>query len=95
MVSVDPGLSDEPRELAMAARRHLRRKFLSARVAIRHDPYFRRSFETYMARPGKEYKMGVIAVANKMLTLLSVMVRDGLCWTETRAYQSVHPTPTP
>jgi len=28
------GLSDEPRELAMAARAHLRRKFLSAKVAI-------------------------------------------------------------
>ena len=29
-----PDLTDEPRQLAMAARRHLRRKFLSARVAI-------------------------------------------------------------
>lgn len=48
-----------------------------------------------MARPGKEYKMGVIAVANKMLTLLSVMVRDGLMWTETRACQSVHPASHP
>src|SRR6202023_300094 len=27
-------LSDEPRDLAMAAREHLRRKFLSARVAV-------------------------------------------------------------
>jgi len=34
MAGVDSGLSDEPRELAMAARRHLREKFLSARVAI-------------------------------------------------------------
>jgi len=30
----DAGLTDEPRQLAMAARRHLRQKFLSARVAI-------------------------------------------------------------
>ena len=34
MPGVDSGLSDEPRELAMAARRHLREKFLSAKVAI-------------------------------------------------------------
>jgi L-lactate dehydrogenase complex protein LldF len=34
MPGVDPDLSDEPRRLAMAARAHLRRKFLDARVAI-------------------------------------------------------------
>ncbi len=34
MPDVDPELSDEPRVLAEAARRHLRRKFLSAQVAI-------------------------------------------------------------
>jgi L-lactate dehydrogenase complex protein LldF len=31
---VDPALTDEPRALAMAARRHLRRRFLAARVAV-------------------------------------------------------------
>lgn len=62
--------------------------FLAARVAVRHAPYFRDYFQEYMARPGKEYKMGIIAVANRMLTLLSIMVRDGLMWTETRAYQT-------
>jgi L-lactate dehydrogenase complex protein LldF len=34
MGDVDPGLTDEPAALAEAARRHLRRKFLSATVAI-------------------------------------------------------------
>src|ERR687883_415635 len=34
MPDVDPGLTDEPRQLAMAARRHLRERFLRARVAI-------------------------------------------------------------
>jgi L-lactate dehydrogenase complex protein LldF len=34
MGDVDPGLSDEPAALAEAARRHLRRKFLSASVGI-------------------------------------------------------------
>ncbi|PVZ07670.1 L-lactate dehydrogenase complex protein LldF [Actinomycetospora cinnamomea] len=34
MPGVDPDLTDDPRRLAMAARAHLRRKFLSARVAI-------------------------------------------------------------
>jgi L-lactate dehydrogenase complex protein LldF len=34
MSDVDPSLTDEPRLLAMAARAHLRRKFLSARVAV-------------------------------------------------------------
>jgi L-lactate dehydrogenase complex protein LldF len=34
MPGVDPDLSDDPRALAEAARRHLRRKFLSAEVAI-------------------------------------------------------------
>jgi L-lactate dehydrogenase complex protein LldF len=34
MPEVDADLTDEPRQLAMAARRHLRRKFLSARVAV-------------------------------------------------------------
>ena len=34
MAGVDPGLTDEPRVLAMAARAHLRRTFLAARVAI-------------------------------------------------------------
>ncbi|MGN9810424.1 LutB/LldF family L-lactate oxidation iron-sulfur protein [Micromonospora sp. BQ11] len=34
MPGVDPDLTDEPRVLAMAARRHLRRKFLSAKVAV-------------------------------------------------------------
>lgn len=66
--------------------------FLSARVAVRHDPYFCRYFTEYMKRPGKAYKMGIIAVANKMLTLLSIMVRDGLLWTDTHAYQSTQPT---
>ncbi len=34
MADVDPDLTDEPAVLAAAARRHLRRKFLSAKVAI-------------------------------------------------------------
>ncbi|HSK91524.1 MAG TPA: lactate utilization protein B, partial [Euzebyales bacterium] len=34
MPGVDPDLTDDPRQLAMAARAHLRRKFLSARVAV-------------------------------------------------------------
>ncbi len=34
MPNVDPNLTDEPRLLAMAAREHLRRKFLSAKVAV-------------------------------------------------------------
>jgi L-lactate dehydrogenase complex protein LldF len=34
MPDVDPDLTDEPRRLAMAARAHLRRKFLAARVGI-------------------------------------------------------------
>ena len=34
MPGVDPGLSDEPRRLAMAARAHLRRRFLAAKVAV-------------------------------------------------------------
>ncbi|MFZ5869448.1 MAG: LutB/LldF family L-lactate oxidation iron-sulfur protein, partial [Actinomycetota bacterium] len=34
MTDVPPDLTDEPRQLAMAAREHLRRKFLSARVAV-------------------------------------------------------------
>jgi len=34
MPGVDPGLTDEPRVLAMAARAHLRRTFLSAKVAV-------------------------------------------------------------
>jgi L-lactate dehydrogenase complex protein LldF len=34
MSDVDADLTDEPRQLAMAARRHLRRKFLSARVGV-------------------------------------------------------------
>ncbi len=34
MGDVDPGLTDEPAVLAGAARRHLRRKFLSAKVAV-------------------------------------------------------------
>ncbi|MEP7022037.1 MAG: LutB/LldF family L-lactate oxidation iron-sulfur protein [Pseudonocardiales bacterium] len=34
MADVDPGLSDEPAALAEAARRHLRRKFLAAEVAV-------------------------------------------------------------
>ncbi|MQA33178.1 LutB/LldF family L-lactate oxidation iron-sulfur protein [Modestobacter roseus] len=31
---VDPGLTDDPRQLAMAAREHLRERFLRARVAV-------------------------------------------------------------
>src|SRR5690606_39598467 len=34
MADAPPGLTDVPRELAMAARAHLRRKFLSAKVAV-------------------------------------------------------------
>jgi L-lactate dehydrogenase complex protein LldF len=34
MDDADPNLTDEPRQLAMAARAHLRRKFLSARVGV-------------------------------------------------------------
>jgi L-lactate dehydrogenase complex protein LldF len=34
MGDVDPDLTDEPRVLAMAARAHLRRRFLAARVAV-------------------------------------------------------------
>jgi L-lactate dehydrogenase complex protein LldF len=34
MPGVDPGLTSEPRRLAMAAREHLRREFLAARVAV-------------------------------------------------------------
>ena len=34
MPDVDPELTDEPRRLAMAARAHLRKRFLRAKVAI-------------------------------------------------------------
>jgi L-lactate dehydrogenase complex protein LldF len=34
MAEADPGLTDEPAALAAAARQHLRRKFLSAKVAV-------------------------------------------------------------
>ncbi|MDJ0356990.1 LutB/LldF family L-lactate oxidation iron-sulfur protein [Paenarthrobacter sp. PH39-S1] len=34
MAGVDPELTDDPRQLAMAARTHLRRKFLTAKVAV-------------------------------------------------------------
>ncbi|MGK5172058.1 LutB/LldF family L-lactate oxidation iron-sulfur protein [Geodermatophilus sp. CPCC 205761] len=34
MPGVDPGLTDDPRRLAMAARAHLRERFLRARVAV-------------------------------------------------------------
>jgi L-lactate dehydrogenase complex protein LldF len=34
MPGVDPGLTDDPRQLAMAARAHLRERFLRARVAV-------------------------------------------------------------
>ena len=34
MAGVDPGLTDDPRQLAMAARAYLRRKFLTAKVAV-------------------------------------------------------------
>ncbi|HSK55124.1 MAG TPA: lactate utilization protein B [Jiangellales bacterium] len=34
MPGIDPALSDDPRALAMAARRYLRHKFLAARVAV-------------------------------------------------------------
>ncbi|HET7477473.1 MAG TPA: LutB/LldF family L-lactate oxidation iron-sulfur protein [Dermatophilaceae bacterium] len=34
MDDAPPGLTDEPRDLAMAARAHLRRKFLTAKVAV-------------------------------------------------------------
>jgi L-lactate dehydrogenase complex protein LldF len=34
MPGVDPGLTDEPRVLAMAARAHLRARFLTAKVAV-------------------------------------------------------------
>ena len=34
MAGAPPSLTDDPRQLAMAAREHLRRKFLSARVAV-------------------------------------------------------------
>jgi L-lactate dehydrogenase complex protein LldF len=34
MPGVDPGITDDPRQLAMAARAHLRERFLRARVAI-------------------------------------------------------------
>jgi transposase len=79
-----------PRGHIRGGRRQLTRAlYLCARVAAQHNPYFHRYFTAYMARPGKEYKMGIIAVANKMLTLLSVMVRDGLMWAETTAAKSV------
>jgi len=59
--------------------------FQAARVAARHAPYFRGYFTRYMSRPGKDYKMGIIAVANKMLTLLAAMIRHGLLWPQTNA----------
>ncbi len=34
MAGVDPALTDEPRQLAMAARTHLRRRFLAAKVGV-------------------------------------------------------------
>ncbi len=96
------GVAPHPRQSGQRARRGrvrggrpdlTRALFVAARVAIRHDPYFRDYFARYMGRPGKSYKMGVIAVANKMLTLLAAMVRQGLGWTETDAYRRSHPTP--
>ena len=81
------------RHLRGGRREVTRALFQAARIAIRHEVYFRHYFDRYMARPGKEYKMGAIAVAHKMLTLLAVMVRDGLAWTETNAYKSAHADP--
>lgn len=61
---------------------------MAAQTAAHHGPYFKEYFFRDMGRPGKEYTMGAIAVANKMLTIRSAMVRDGLMWEDTRAYQS-------
>lgn len=59
--------------------------YMAAQTAVHHAPYFQAYFAAYMRRPGKEYKMGIIATAHKMLTILSAMVRDGLLWEDTRA----------
>lgn len=69
--------------------------YMAAQTAVHHAPYFHAYFAAYMRRPGKEYKMGIIATANKMLTILTAMVRDGLLWEDTRAAKSVPSTPAP
>jgi transposase len=53
--------------------------YMAALTAARHNPTLKAFYERLMAR-GKEPKVAIIAVVRKMVTILNVLVRDGVSW---------------
>jgi transposase len=54
-------------------------------VAVKHNPALKAFYERLLA-PGKEKMVALIAVARKLLTILTAIVRDGEPWTEPEAH---------
>ena len=53
--------------------------FLSAMVAIRHNPHIKRFYQR-LVKAGKHKKVALIACIRKIVTALNAMLRDNTPW---------------
>lgn len=53
--------------------------YMSALTATRHNPVIKEFYQRLRTRQ-KPFKVALIACIRKLLTILNVMVRDGVCW---------------
>jgi transposase len=53
--------------------------YMAALTATRHNPVIKEFYQRLCAKQ-KPFKVALIACIRKLLTILNVMVRDGLCW---------------
>ena len=53
--------------------------YMAALTATRHNPVIKEFYQRLRAKQ-KPFKVALIACIRKLLTILNVMVRDGVCW---------------
>jgi transposase len=53
--------------------------YMAALTATRYNPVIKEFYQRLRARQ-KPFKVALIACLRKLLTILNVMVRDGVCW---------------
>lgn len=56
--------------------------YMAALTATRHNPVIKEFYQRLRAKQ-KPFKVALIACIRKLLTILNVMVRDGVCWQTT------------
>lgn len=81
----DSGVMEGPRTIGGGRPQVRKALYQMAVTAVRCDPVMRAHYQQLRVR--RPFKVAIIACARRMLGILTMMVRDGLAWQETRVGQ--------